>query len=257
MPQSAVLTPGVLKVATEFPYAPMEYYSSGTTPAGLDVDLMNAIAAKLGLKSQWINMDWNGLILALQSQRFDVIAASMGDYTDRQQKVTFVDYANIGEAALVRPSDAASVSSTDALAGKIVGTPKGSVLVPIVQKLSKQLVAKGLKPITELEYNSDALGLTALRSGRIFAYMDDLPPAAYAAKTNPTLFSLVLPNFTGGSLLGFGVRKDDMALAQSIKGALNELIADGTYAKILSTYSLSSGAIKQATINGGTTSSGS
>ncbi len=256
---SSVTESGVIKVGTSFPFAPMEYYEEdGTTPTGLDVDLMDEAAARLGVKTEWINMNWDGLILALQSQRFDIIAASMGDFTDRQEKISFVDYLTIGEGVLVKSVNAAAITSADALAGKTIGASKGTIAVPIVKDMSTELVAKGLQPIDLKQFNGDSLALTALQSDRIFGHVIDMPVGAWEAKTagDGKLYSVVLPNITGGIPYGFGFRKDDTGLGQALEGALNEMIADGTYAEILAKYGLSGGAIDQAVINGGTTASG-
>lgn len=250
---------GVIKVGTSFPYAPMEYYEEdGTTPTGLDVDLMDEVAARLGVKTEWVNMNWDGLILALQSQRFDIIAASMGDFTDRQEKISFVDYLSIGEGMLVKSANAAAVTSVDALAGKTVGASKGTIAVPIVKDMITELEGKGLQPIELKQFNGDSLALTALQSDRIFAHVIDMPAAAWEAKTagGGQLYSVVLPNITGGIPYGLGFRKDDTGLGEAVAGALNEMIADGAYAEILGKYVLTDGAIDEAVINGGTTASG-
>jgi polar amino acid transport system substrate-binding protein len=250
---------GVIKVGNSFPYAPMEYYEDdGVTPTGLDVDLMDEIAARLGLKVEWVNMNWDGLILALQSKRFDMIASSMGDFTDRQEKISFVDYLSIGEGVLVKAANASAVTSADGLAGKTVGAAKGTIAVPLVKELSQELVDKGLPPIDLKQFNQDSLALTALQSDRIFAHVIDMPAAAWEAETagDGNLYAVVLPNVKGGIPYGLGFRKDDTGLGQAVEGTLNEMIADGTYATILEKYGLSGGAIDQAVINGGTTASG-
>lgn len=255
----AIKQSGVIKVGTSFPYAPMEYYEEdGTTPTGLDVDLMDEVAARLGVKTEWVNMNWDGLILALQSQRFDIIAASMGDFTDRQEKISFVDYLSIGEGMLVKSANAAAVTSVDALAGKTVGASKGTIAVPIVKDMITELEGKGLQPIELKQFNGDSLALTALQSDRIFAHVIDMPAAAWEAKTagDGQLYSVVLPNITGGIPYGLGFRKDDTGLGEAVAGALNEMIADGAYAEILGKYVLEDGAIDEAVINGGTTASG-
>jgi polar amino acid transport system substrate-binding protein len=255
---AAIQSSGVMKVGTTFDFPPMESYAAdGTTPIGLDVELMQGIANALGVKLQWVNMNWDGLRPALQSGRFDAIAASMGDFTDRQQQVTFVDYANVNEAVLVKKADAASITKVEDLAGKAISGARGTLAVTGSQVLNKKLVSEGLTPMKLSVFPTDSEGVLAVQSGRVFGHVMDTPVVYYKAKTagNGQIFAMVLPGLIPGFPYGFATAKDS-TLAKAIQAALNQMIADGTYGKIMAKYGVSADAVKQAVINGGTTSSG-
>jgi len=154
--------------------------------------------------------------------------------------------------------NAAKVSKVEDLAGQKVGASKGTIAATIGDQVNKQLAAEGLKPMQLSLFSGDAAGMLAVNSGQSFAHIMDLPFAAYeAAQTGAgDKYAVVLPNLLGAIPYGISVNKDNMALAQAIQAALNQMIADGSYQQILDKWGLGAGAVKQATINGGTTSAG-
>jgi polar amino acid transport system substrate-binding protein len=255
---AAIKSSGVLRVGTTFDFPPMESYAAdGKTPVGLDVELMQGIANALGLKLQWTNMNWDGLRPAMQSGRFDTIAASMGDFTDRQKQVTFVDYMNINEAVLVKKANVASITKVEDLSGKSISGARGTVAVTGSEQLNKKLVAEGLAPMKLSVFPTDREGVLALQSGRVFGHVMDTPVAVYNAKTagNGNVFGVVLAGVIPGFPYGIATPKDG-ALAKAIQAALQQMINDGSYGAIMSQYGVQSTMVKSAVINGGTSSSG-
>ena len=249
---------GVLKVGTNMPYPPFEFYAAdGTTPTGVEVELVEGIAKNLGLKTQWVNMNWDGLVPALVSKRFDMVAATLADYTDRQKIVTMIDFCKNGSGAVVLAQNASQLTKPEDLAGKKVGVLTGSIAAAQLKQLSATFESSGLAPIDLMMFPDDNAGLAAVKSGRVFAHVCDVPTAGYIVKTTGGTFALVLPNLLGEPIpQGMAVRKDDPSLSAAVQAGLNQMITDGTYAQILEKYGVSSIAIPEATINGGTTSSG-
>jgi polar amino acid transport system substrate-binding protein len=250
---------GVIRVGSDMPFPPMEYFlEDGVTPTGVDVEIVEGIAANLGLEVEWVVTAWDGLIPALKSSRIDMIASSMGDFTDRQEQVTFVDYLFVGEAALVKKGNGGEITSEADLAGRDVGASKGTIAVTILEDLNEQLAAEGKDLVNINQFPGDQDGLLAVQSDRVFAHVLDLPAAAYEAATvqDGQALELVLPNLLGGIPYGYAVRKDEMDLAEAVSAALQQMIDDGSYVAILEKYGLEGGAVDDATINGGTTSAG-
>ena len=249
---------GTFKVGMEIDYPPMEYYKTGTqTPTGLDVELGKALAKKLGLTPEFVNTKWAGLIPALDTHRYDVIMSSMGDFTDRQKQVDFVDYLNIGEGGIVKKANATKFSTRSSLCGKKVSAQTGTVAIKAANDLSAQCASDGKPKIQISTFPDDNSGLLAVRTGRVDLHIMDLPSAIYEQKTagDGNTYNVVLPNITGGVPYGIGVAKGQPQLVKAIKTALNEIISDGEYATILKKYDLSRGAVKSAVVDGGKTSS--
>jgi polar amino acid transport system substrate-binding protein len=250
---------GVLRVGTNLPYPPFEFYAAdGKTPTGVEVELVEGVAKKLGLKVQWVDMNWDGLVPALVSGRFDMVAACLADYTDRQKIVTMIDFCANGSGAVVLKQNASQLTSPEDLAGKAVGVLKGSIAASQLKQLSAKLQSSGKPAINLMMFPDDNSGLAAVKSGRVFAHVCDVPSGGYIVKTaGAGTLALVLPNLLGTPILqGMAVRKNEPSLATAFQAGLSQMIADGTYAQILAKYGVSSIAITKATINGGTTSSG-
>ncbi len=250
---------GSIKVGSDMPFPPMEYFlEDGVTPTGVDVDIVEGIATNLGITVEWVNTAWDGLIPALKSKRIDMIASSMGDFTDRQEQVTFVDYLFVGEAALVKKGEGGAILTEADLSGKSVGASKGTIAVTILEDLNETLAAEGKDLVDINQFPGDQDGLLAVQSGRVFAHVLDLPAAAYEASTvkDGEALDLVLPNLLGSIPYGYALRKDEADFAEAVSAALQQMIDDGSYVEILEKYGLAGGAIEKATINGGTTSAG-
>jgi polar amino acid transport system substrate-binding protein len=248
---------GVLLIGTDFPYAPMEFYADdGTTEIGVDVELGQAIGEKLGLGVEFVDTDWDGLIPALKSERYDMIMASMGDFTDRQEQVDFVDYLIIGEGVVVPAGNPDGIAATEDLCGLTISVAKGTVAVKVAEDVTAECDEKGLAALNVQQFPGDADGLLAVKSDRVDAHVIDLPTAAYEAATagGGTTYEVVLPNVSGAIPYGIAFRKDDTDLRDAVQAALNEMIADGTYIAVLGGWKLEGGAVETATVNGGTTS---
>ncbi len=255
---SSVRDSGTFKVGMEIDYPPMEYYKTGTQdPTGVDVALGKAIAKKLGLTPEFVNTKWDGLIPALDTHRYDVIMSSMGDFTDRQKQIDFVDYLNVGEGGIVKKANATKFSTRSSLCGKKVSAQTGTVAIKAANDLSAQCVSDGKPKIQISTFPDDNSGLLAVRTGRVDLHIMDLPSAIYEQETagGGNTYKVVLPNITGGVPYGIGVAKGQPQLVKAIRTALDEIINDGEYAAVLKKYNLSSGAVAKAAVNGGTTSS--
>jgi len=249
---------GILKIGSNFTTPPMEYLPEGSdTPIGCEVDLMNNICEVLELEPKWYNINWDGLRPALQSDRFDCVIAAMGDFTDRQEQVTFVDYIMAGGSLLVLKENASDVTSVEDLAGKRIAVTRGTSEAAGIVEVNEGLEAEGLEPMVVKDFPNDSNALLALRSGRVFGFSTDVTVAAYYAKTagDGEVFANVLPDLIEGYPYGIAVNKDNMDLAEAIQAALQQMMDDGTYQEILDEWGLEGAAIDEPAINGGTRSS--
>lgn len=248
------LTPGVLSVGTKIPSPPMGYFGeNGSTPVGVDIDLMAEVAERLGLTLDVQNTSWDSLIPGAKSQRYDAVWSSIGDFTERQKQIDFVDYLSVYSAVLMPESAAAQVSSPEDLCGLTIGGTKGSIAITIAQEFSENCAASGTPAITVAEFPDNATGLLSLRSNRTDAHIMDGPSAVYEAGNSQTdgQYAVALDRVGTQAIYGVGLNKSSTELRDAIAAAINDAIADGTYAEILKRYDVSAYAIEEATINGG------
>ncbi len=245
-----------IKVGSDIEYAPVEFFKEGTQQVqGIDWDLAEAMAGKLGVKVTFVNFtDFANIITALQAKRFDIIMSAMTDTKERQQKnVDFIDYFNAGSSILVKKGNPEGVKSLDDLCGKPLVLQLGTVQVDEAKAQQPKCKAAGKPEIKLITFEKDADTLLALKGGRAAASMKDFPVAAYIAKTSGggNEFEVAGEQFDTGPY-GIAVRKSDTQLRDALQAALKAVVADGTYDKIMETWGVSQGALKSASINGGT-----
>lgn len=245
---------GTLTVGVNMVYPPMEYFEKdGSTPTGVDMDLATEVAKRMDLELDVQVTAWDGLIPGTKSKRYDAVWSSIGDFTDRQKQVDFVDYLSIQSGVVVNAKDKKKYTSQNDLCGKTVGGTKGSVAITIAQDFSAECKDAGMKPVKISEFEDGATGLLALRSGRSDAQILDGPSAVYQAKTagGGKSYAVAIDAVGPVAIYGVGVNKADTGLRDAIADELNAMIDDGSYQKILDKYGVGAYAIDSATVNAG------
>ncbi len=117
----------VLRVGTESTYPPFEFRDKNNKLVGFDIDLMEAIAKKIGKKIEWVDMPFDSLIPALLAGKIDVIAAGMSATKERAKRVAFsIPYYISLSSFLVRADDN-SIKSLKDLKGKTIAVQLGTV----------------------------------------------------------------------------------------------------------------------------------
>ncbi|MFD9130682.1 ABC transporter substrate-binding protein [Kitasatospora sp. NPDC059571] len=257
LPQ-AIRKAGKVRVATDVPYPPFEMYvSEGSKEiTGLDYDLGQAIGARLGIKFEFAGQKFDGLLPAVQAGKFDAVVSAMTDKKERQQAVDFVDYINAGPGWLVKKGNPDNIKVVTDVCGKSVSVQTGTNHQKILEQRQELCKQQGKPAITVLAFPKDSEAQLALRSGKVSADFLDEVTAAYVADTadNGTAFDTVSGKEavgpTSASPIGIGVSKSIPGLKEAIQAALQSLMDDGSYKKILEAYHVPNIAIPRATING-------
>jgi polar amino acid transport system substrate-binding protein len=245
-----------LTAGSEIPYAPMEFYDSNNKPVGFEIDLLNAIAAKLGTTVTFQKQSFDTLIPSLQAGNHDLAVSSMSDTVERQKALDFVDYFQGGASLIVLKGNPAKVTGLAGLCGKTVTTESASWEVDVLKTASQACTKAGKSAITTLALPSDVEAQNAVRAQNAVAYLSDSQAAAYTAKVagNGSYFDLIVdptaPNGYESGLIGVGILKKNADLTKAIQAAVASLIKDGNYAQLLKNWNLSSFAVTSATING-------
>jgi len=245
-----------LTIGSEIPYAPMEFFDKNNKPVGFEVDLLNAIAAKLGTTAVFQRQAFDTIIASLQSGKHDLAVSSMSDTVDRQKVLDFVDYFQGGASLIVPKGNPQKVTGLPQLCGQTVTTESASWEVDILAAASKTCVAAGKPALTTLAVPSDGDAQNAVRAGKAIAYLSDSQAAAYTAKVagNGQYFELVVdpsaPNGYESGLLGVGILKTNQDLTKAVQLATQSLIKDGSYTALLKKWNLESFAVTKATVNG-------
>jgi len=244
-----VKSSGKLVVGADASYAPNEFKDEKGNIVGMDVDLANAIAQKLGLAANVQNADFTSIIPGITSNKYQLGMSSFTDTKEREATVDMVTYFSAGTGAAVKAGNPDKI--TDDLCGKKVAVQTGTTQADSIKDVINPACVKAGKPTIPNDGDKFALQTdvtTAVVSGRDQVMLADSPVIDYAIKqTNGQLQKLGATTDTAP--YGVVVAKGS-PLSKAVQGAITALMADGTYKQILSKWGVEAGAINSSTING-------
>lgn len=218
------VTEGILTMGTNAAFPPYEYYE-GDTVVGIDAEIAQAIAEKLGLSLEIVDMDFNSIITAVQSGKVDVGIAGMTVDPDRLENVDFTDSYATGVQVVIVTEDS-DIASVDDLEGKLIGTQEGTT--------GWSYCSEDYGDDMVIPYTNGATAVQALLDGKVDCVVIDQQPALSFVEANEGL--KILETEYAVEDYAIAVSKDNTALRDAINTALNELIEDGTVQGILDKY---------------------
>ncbi|WP_405588890.1 ABC transporter substrate-binding protein [Streptomyces sp. NBC_01092] len=253
---------GVIKVGSDIAYAPVEFKDSSGKTVGIDPDIAAAMGKQLGVTFEFENGTFDTLITGLRSNRYDMAMSAMTDTKDRQEGidsetgkkvgegVDFVDYFTAGVSIYTQKGKNTDIKTWSDLCGKKIVVQRGTVSEDLAKSEAKKCT--GGKTISIEAFDNDQQAQTRLRAGGADAGSSDFPVAAYAVKTSGggNDFQLVGEQVEAAPY-GIAVAKDQTQLRDALKAALDAIIANGEYDKIIQKWGVADGAVKEAIVNGG------
>ncbi|QER85456.1 ABC transporter substrate-binding protein [Streptomyces tendae] len=253
---------GVLKAGTNAEYAPMEFQEGGKI-VGVDPDIAAALGEKLGVKVEFTSGSFDGLITSLNSGRYDIAMSSITDNKQRQEGlddkgkklgpgVDFVDYFVAGTAVYVQKGNPKGINSIEDLCGQPAAVQRGTTYEKALQDQSKKCTDAGKKAVKIQSFENDTEAQTRVKSGGAVAGVNDYPVAVDLVRKadNGKAFEIVGEQVDAGPF-GIAVNKDNKELTAALEAAVNAIIEDGTYTKILEKWGAETGAVDKAVVNGG------
>jgi ABC-type amino acid transport substrate-binding protein/putative hemolysin len=223
---------GVIQVASALNNPPFEMYNARFNPDGFDVALMTEMARRLGLKVEFSDFAFDGLLEGLELKQADAVIAAMAITDDRRAQADFTTAYYVGEDSILAAPDSPiqAVTSVDDLASRRVGVVSGTVYEAWLQK---NLIQTGQMPAANLQtYTKPEDAVARLAPGRVDLVILDREVALTYA--NEGLAKVVgkskyVQNF------GIAVRKGSSLLPQLNK-VLAQVQADGTVARLAEKY---------------------
>lgn len=245
----AIVQKGSIVFANVPNYPPLEFRDPATGElTGFDIELGAAIAGKLKLKAVWQETSFDQMIAALQTGRVDAILSGMSDVATRHDAASFVDYLRTAPQFLIQQSRAGEFREATALCGRKVGASRRTLFPKNIASWSDANC--GANSIVFVGTDGSADARTQLKQGRIDAAVQGNETLPYVIDQEKGAFQALGAPF-GGSLNGIALPIKEEGLQQAVAGALDALIADGSYAKLLAKWNLSPNALEKATINAG------
>ncbi|MGH9806422.1 MAG: transporter substrate-binding domain-containing protein, partial [Terriglobia bacterium] len=216
---------GELLLGTELQFAPFEFLKDNK-PVGYSIDLMDLVAADLGVKVHIQDLPFASVLPGLDAKKYDMVEATSTITKARMERYYFTLPIMDATVALVKRKGDTSIQKPADIAGKIVGGTKGSAQTKLLQEYVKTLPG-GVQEVKE--YIGSPNAFADLQAGRVVAVAGSLPNLAYLVKTRPDAFELVMPAFGPKAYFGWLTRKDDASkqLIDAVDASLVKLTKAG------------------------------
>lgn len=215
---------GVLTMGTNAAFPPYEFYD-GDKIVGIDAEIAEALAAKLGLKLEVVDMDFAAIVTAVQSGKVDVGIAGMTVDEERLKNVDFTDSYATGVQAIIVTEDS-EIASVDDLDGKLIGVQEGTT--------SHMFCSEDYGDDSVIAYTNGATAVQALLQGKVDCVVVDEQPAISFVEANEGL--KILDTKYAIEDYAIAVGKENTALKDALNTAMQELKDDGTIQGILDKY---------------------
>lgn len=243
---------GVISIGSDTAYAPWEYLSEkdGQTPEGIDVDIANAIGAKLGVKIDFQTSAFDAILPALGT-KFDLGVSAFTVSNERMKVVNFVSYSDSGSLWAVKAGNPSSFDPAD-FCGRKIAIQSGSWHEGIVNDVDKACTTAGKPAIEVLPFATQTEALTRVAAGGSDATISGGSTVGYASKQSKGQLEVVSPTtgvFSERGPNGIAVAKADVELTQLVADTINALIAEGTYQALFDSWGVGTEIVKKAEVN--------
>ena len=224
---------GALTYGVAASFAPLEFQKDGQI-TGLDIDLATELTKRLKMTPKPLNMEFKGLIPALQGERIDVINSGMYINPARSEQVDFIPYLKVGTQVVVQATNPSNITGRDnSLCGKTIAVTLGGIQESYARQDDKRCKDAGLSGITVQTLPTAQDSALSLRQGRADAIFNSTPGVAELMTQVPGVYKPVGAEFESSTRIGIATRKGDTAMQSAITAALKEIVADGAYKKLI------------------------
>ena len=214
-----------LRVGTEGTYSPFSYQGTDGQLTGYDIEIAQAVGAKLGKKVEFVQTPWDAIFAGLEAKRFDLIANQVTINDERKAKYDLSDPYTVSEGVIVTRADDTSITSLANLQGKTTAQSATSNWAQVARDAGANVEA--------VEGFVQAIQL--LKDGRVDATVNDTLAVGEYQRTNNDAGIKIAGTTGDTSEQAFAARKDSGLIAE-VNRALGELRADGTLKLISEKY---------------------
>jgi polar amino acid transport system substrate-binding protein len=234
-------------VAVALGSPPDDFRNEKGEVVGWEIDILRAATQSLGLGLDLRPTTFDTLIPGLQAKRFDAAVGQMGVTVVREKVVDMIGTLTSNELFAAYADSPIMVKTLDDLCGVTVATTRGSREMVFAEEHQPKCVAAGKKPINALAFNDGNGAAEAMMSRRADVFwLGSTAVSYFVAHTNGR--TKVVGSYTDTSYIGVALPKGS-EMAVPLQAAIQRLIDNGTYGKIVTKWGLEEGAVKQAPLN--------
>ncbi|QPF95031.1 ABC transporter substrate-binding protein [Bradyrhizobium commune] len=232
----SLIEKGALTYGVAGTFSPFEFQKDGKL-SGFDIDMIGLLTKKLGVEAKPMNMEFKGLIVALQGGRLDLINSAMYINEQRAGQVDFVPYLKIGTLVVVQASNPAKITGRDeSLCGKTIAVTLGGIQESYARQDDQRCRDKGLAAVNVMTLPTAQDSALTLRQGRADVVFNSTPGVVELMDKVPGVYAVAGSEFEANTQIGIAVRKGDTAMKSAVEAALKEIVADGSYKKLIETW---------------------
>ena len=229
----AIKAAGKLVVYTNPEFPPYEYLGKDKAIVGCEIDIVNRIAAKIGVKAEIVSAEFDSIIGTVQTGKADLGASGFTITDERKQLVDFSDVFDRSVQYLIVPKGS-PIKVVEDLAGKKIGGQNGTTGYMMVEDAVNKGVLKGTNAVMK-SYNNAPDAVVAMKAGQLDAVViDKLVAMALASKNDMDCFELLKKDGQGlaaAEEFGMIVAKGNEDLLAIVNEIINEMKQDGSYDK--------------------------
>ncbi|MGW7271925.1 ABC transporter substrate-binding protein [Streptomyces sp. NPDC054864] len=232
--------------------APLTFYATDNkTVIGVEPDIASLVADVLGLEPHINTVSWENIFVGLDSAKYDVGFSNITVTEERKEKYDFAPYREDNLGFEAKQGSGLKITGPKDVAGRTVAVGSGTNQEKLLIEWSKENEKAGRKPVNIKYYQNESDTYLALQSGRIDLYLGPNPTAAYHAATTGKTEVVGTYSGAGTTLQGLiaATTKKDSGLVEPLTAALNEIIDNGTYDKVLKRWGLFDEAVTKSEVN--------
>tara|TARA_R110000751_G_scaffold288076_4_gene393320 strand:- start:178495 stop:179355 length:861 start_codon:yes stop_codon:yes gene_type:complete len=227
---------GKLTYGVAASFAPFEYVNEGEL-TGFDIDFIQAISEKLEIELLAMNMEFKGLIPALQGGRIDIINSAMYINPTRSEQVDFVPYLKIGNNVLVQAGNPKGITGRDdSICGMTIAVTLGGISESQARADNDRCVAAGLGEVKVLTLPTAQDSALSLSQGRADANYESTPGAVMALEKTDGIFEIAGEPFEMNTQIGIATPKGSTELQAALAAAIQALVDDGSYKALITKW---------------------
>jgi polar amino acid transport system substrate-binding protein len=227
-------------------YPPSYYVDENNQVAGYVIDFQKAIATKLGIPVKTEQAKFSGIVAGVLGNRYDLSA--FHDTPERREKMDFADITRTGTAVMVKAGNPAKLDFNTMCGHKIGAAQGGQQYIELLPKLQAKCKEQGKPEVDVSVFSGPNEGSLAVKTGRIEGWLGDAPYTGYIVKNSKGEFEKT-PTSDVTGVSGFAFRKGD-PMAKLFQQALQSMMEDGSYAKIMADWKITDLSLQKALFNG-------